>query len=121
MQDIGVYIEKAGKYGDLKEGFGYFAFYGNQEHKGDSRFFNSVRITEFDKHIILEEISDTNNTKLFGIEPLANIKEADARAYQKIKEMATGIYSYFKPEKISEIKIFDKTGNLELLEEKVKA
>jgi hypothetical protein len=121
MQDIGVYIEKAGKYGNLKEGFGYFTFYGNQEHRQDSRFFNSVRISEFDNHIILESWSDINHKHLFGIEPLANVKEADARAYQKIKEMATGIYAYFKPEKICEIKIFDKTGNLELLEEKVKA
>ena len=119
MQDIGVYIEKVGEYGDLKEGFGYVTFYGNQEHKRDSRFFNSVRITEFDKHIILEAISGTINTKLFGIEPLTNVKEADKRAYDKIKEMATGIYAYFKPEKISEIKIFDKTGNLETLEAKV--
>jgi hypothetical protein len=118
-KEVGIFIKKLGKYGDLKEGFGYFTFYGNEEFKGDPRFFNFVTIKEFDKHIILEVINDRNIKYLFGIEPLTNLEKADARAYQNIKEMATGIFAYLKRD--TKIKIFDKTENLETLEEKVKA
>jgi hypothetical protein len=118
LQEIGVYIKRFGKKGDIKHDWGYYSFFGNEQFENLSKYFNQVIVKNFDNYFTINEVSEEGNERLIGIESLVDFNEADSRAYQKIKEMATGTFVHLKLD--TKIFIIDKTGNKELLETQVK-